>query len=175
MIGRIHFAARSRAGTAALEFALLMPLLLTMFLGCFEVFEVVDADIKLDSTARAMANLVAQEASVSSSDLSDICVGGQLMMLPFPGSTLSATIASVTNSGGIAEAWQDTSCGSATGLSGSAVSNAAAMAPKIGDSVIVVQATYTYTSPIGYVLPATFKLSQIAYARPRNVAAVAKN
>ncbi len=162
-------------GTAAMEFALLLPLMISLFLGCFEIFEVIDADIKLDSAARAMANLVAQESSVAASDLSDICTGGQLVMIPFAASPLSAAIVSVTNTGTVAVAWQDTSCGNATALSSSATTLAAGLVPNTGDSVIVVRANYAYASPISYVLPAKFTLSQVAYARPRNVAAVTKD
>ena len=97
---------------------------------------------------------------------SNYCTGGQLVMMPFASSPLSATIASVTHyAAGISVDWQDTTCGSATSIS-NATTLASSVVPNVGDSVIIVKANYSYTSPISYVLSASFTLSQTAFSRP---------
>src|SRR5712671_5388223 len=52
--------AGDRAGTAAVEFALIMPLFVTLFFGTFEVANLLLADMKLTATAQAAADVLAR-------------------------------------------------------------------------------------------------------------------
>ncbi len=168
MARRAVLAARDRAGAVAIEFALIVPLLLTLCLGLFEASEAVRADMKVRSAAQTLAQLVASQASINASTMSSFCAAAQLVMAPYATAPLQTAVASVSNTGGTAAIdWQDTTCGGGT-VPGNAVTLATSMVPNAGDSVIVVQATYTYTGPVVYVLPGTIDMSQIAYARPRS-------
>ncbi|HXP30742.1 MAG TPA: TadE/TadG family type IV pilus assembly protein [Stellaceae bacterium] len=156
----------SQSGAVAVEFALVFPILLTLYFGSFEVTRVVNANTRVANTAQTVADLVAQQTAVSNAMTSNYCTGGQLVMMPFASSPLSATIASVTHyAAGISVDWQDTTCGSATSIS-NATTLASSVVPNVGDSVIIVKANYSYTSPISYVLSASFTLSQTAFSRP---------
>ena len=85
---------------------------------------------------------------------------------------LKAAVASVTKgTSSTAVDWNDTVCGSATAIA-SAATLAPTLMPNVGDSVIIVKTSYDYTSPISYVLAASYTLTATAYARPRNVAKV---
>jgi len=154
-------------GAVAVEFALLLPLLLTMCFGVFELSELIRADMKLQAAAATVAMLVAEQESVNTSSVSNYCIAGQLVMAPLAAGGLKVTVASVTNTAGTkAVDWQDTTCGGTAignpaGLAGTMVANS-------GDSAIVVQATYAYTSPIAYALTANFALTQDAFQRPRS-------
>ena len=95
-----------------------------------------------------------------------------MTMYPLSGTALKAAVASVTKDASSTKVdWNDTACGGAT-----AIANAAALAPtltpNVSDSVIIVQTSYSYTSPVSYVLAASYTLTATAYARPRNVATV---
>jgi Flp pilus assembly protein TadG len=169
---RLREIGRDSAGAALIEMAFILPILLTLFMGSFELTRLVLANMKVTNSAQTMADLIAAQSTVSSSNLSDYYSGTQLVMSPFSGTPLQIGIASVTYSskGTASVAWTKTE-----GTGASNVSNPTSLASGLGttsDSVIVVQASYKYTSPISYVLPVSFTLTQTAFARPRNVSSV---
>jgi Flp pilus assembly protein TadG len=178
--------ARCRAdarGAAAIEFVLILPVMLIIFFGSFEVSMLLRAYLTANRAAQLIANLVAQEGSnnqggtptaFSAADSTDYCTAAKLAMAPFPGGPvnsgpLKATIASFTaNASGTPVAdWasQDTVCGGGAGSL--ATTDVSGLIPTKGDSVIIVKIQYTYTASIHFVLPATYTITQTAYQRPR--------
>jgi hypothetical protein len=88
-------------------------------------------------------------------------------MYPLSSSSFKAAIASVTNSSGTVKVdWNDTTCNSATAIS-NATTLATSDVPNVSDSVIIVEATFAYTSPIAHILSSAYTLTQYGYARPR--------
>jgi Flp pilus assembly protein TadG len=161
----------NQRGSIAIEFALIAPVLLTLTIGMFEVAGLVSADMKLANAAQLLGDLVAQQTIQTNTMTTNFCTGAKDAMSPLSGTPFKATIASVThNSSGTVIDWQDTTCGGAS--IANVASLAATVTPNVGDSVIIVQATYSYTSPVTYVLSSTYSLTQITYSRPRNVVTV---
>jgi len=175
-------------GVAAIELVLVIPMMTTILFGIYEVGEFVRVNMKLASAASSMADLISQQGSGVTSGqsgvLGNFCKAGQLMMTPFPtGATtgsgsFSVAMASVTNysNGGVTVDWEsDRSCAATSASMGNAglslpttPTNLLPNAGAPGDSVIIVQATYVYSSIIQNLIPASFTLSQTAFARPRN-------
>lgn len=172
MIRRFCRLDRDRAGTAAIEFAIVLPVILLLALVALETTLAVMAGMFLTNAAESVANIVAQQNSANWS-VSNVCTAGQMSMTPLSGTPIKVAIASVTNQGGAGASvdWQDTSCGNAASIS-NAASLAAGLIPDSGDSVIVVQATYTYTPPIQYILTSAINMTQTSYQRPRNGSSV---
>ena len=56
-------------GVSAVEFAMLLPLMLTLYLGGVEVSQGVSIDRKVTLTARTVADLVAQVSSINTTGL----------------------------------------------------------------------------------------------------------
>ena len=162
---------RDRNAVAVVEFAIVMPLMLMLTLGTFEATRAVRAKMKADFAAQAFANMIAAQNSVDATALTNFCNGARMVMVPYTTTSLKAAIASVTN--GTVD-WTDTSCGSP-----SAISNPTTVATTLSagstNSVIIVQTTYSYTSPVPYLMPSSITLTQTAFARPRNVTTVQKN
>jgi Flp pilus assembly protein TadG len=164
-----------RRGVAALEFGLIASVMIVLFLGCFEVSYLLQADAKVLLATQELAELVAAESTVTPGDMADFCIGAQMTLSPLSPGGLSATVISMTNPGnGTAKQdWQDTSCGNGGAIAnpGSAVLN---IISNDGEDVatvqsaIMVQATYAYRSPLSFLLPATMTLTGQAFARPRN-------
>ncbi|RYC28807.1 hypothetical protein D3273_27355 [Lichenibacterium minor] len=123
-------------------------------------------DVSGTESVESLGDLVAQQTTLMTAEMTDFCAGRRLTLAPFLG-PLTATAASVTyaTSGTRAVDWQDTTCGGAT-LS-NALALGAAYAPNLGDSVIVVQATYVYKFPPSYTLPSSYTLTRTTYSRPR--------
>ncbi len=171
MIARLLTSARDRAGNVLVEFALLMPILATIFFGLFEGSQAILAYMKLVAATQTIADLITQQQTVSSTDMDNFNKAGQLVMGPFPIASFGFAATSVTfdiNTGNAAVAWQDSR--NATPLA-NATALAAGYGQK-GESVIIVQGNYGYTSVLSYVLPATINMTQIAFSRPRLVASI---
>jgi Flp pilus assembly protein TadG len=160
------------AGSAAIEFALVLPLMISLIMGIFEVTRVMGAKMRLTAATQSIADLMAQRVNVTLAESTNFCNGARMTMHPLPGTALKAAVASVTK--GVSSTtvdWNDVACGGAATIS-NAITLATALIPNITDSTIIVQASYSYTSPISYVLAANYTLTATAYARPRNVARI---
>jgi Flp pilus assembly protein TadG len=186
-----HGLAADRSGTAAIEFALLLPVLLTLFFGCYELESYLLANLKVTAAAETAADLVAQTGVSGGSagtgvlqvaDFAAFTSATEDVLTPLPTSSSQVRIAfaSVTYSTGTPVIdWQvDENGAAAISTTNLAVPHAESLS-SLGnasagstDSVIVVQVTYAYTSPmIGFVLNSTtpYTISAVAFNRPRYV------
>ncbi|MCB2112032.1 MAG: TadE/TadG family type IV pilus assembly protein [Parvularculaceae bacterium] len=66
---------RARGGLAAVEFAFIAPIMIFLFFAIIEGSSAYSANRKVMQTANMLADLVAQETSVTQSDLDDLFVG----------------------------------------------------------------------------------------------------
>ena len=73
--------------------------------------------------------------------------------------------------GAASVAWQQTR-GGATAMSAATIASLSAGLGNPGDSVIIAQLSYTYTSSLDYVLPKLINLSASAMQRPRLVKSI---
>ena len=64
-------------GVSAVEFALLLPLMLTLYLGGVEVSQAVSADRKTMLVAHSIGDIISQYSCVTSSDMTNIFSVGQ--------------------------------------------------------------------------------------------------
>ena len=175
--------ARDRSGTAAVEFALVLPGLLTLAIGCYEAANLILANLKLEAAAETAADLVAQtrvNTVLASTDFTNFTNAVKKVMTPYPtsGSQLKIAYASVTYSTGSPVINWHVEVNSATPISATSLPNSATAA-NLGDqtagstdSVVVAQLTYSYTSPIAYVLGASYSLTEAALNRPRYMSCV---
>lgn len=88
-----------RRGTAAVEFALVAPFMITLLFGTIEVVNAFRVQAKLNTAAGQLAELIAAQQSITAptGSLADLCLGAGLNMAPFDASTFSADVASVSN------------------------------------------------------------------------------
>jgi Flp pilus assembly protein TadG len=158
----------AEGGVAAVEFALIVPTLMVLFLGTFEASNLIRVKMKFDAAAPAVASLVAlQNPSQTGSLTSDFCTGAADMMAPFSTSGLNVEVASVTNYNGTTSVDWTANCGNLSHPQSPTVL-ATGLVPNPGDSVIVVQTTYTYNAPVHLVLGSTYTFQNVGYARPRD-------
>lgn len=170
------------AGSATLEFAIVAPVLVLMLIGAFEATQLLRARMKLNHAAGALAKMIAQQTSAVTSGktgiLGNLCTGAEMMLTPLSAVSFTAAIASVTTSASGSSGtdtsmdWEsDGSCASSATALGAAkavsLATSADLVPDAGDSVIIVDVTYTYTAPSSAVLASSYKLTQIVYVRPR--------
>ena len=159
---------RDERGVSAVEFAMLAPVLIAFYFGMAEFCQGFMAQKRMGHVSAMVADLVAQEESVSTANLDDIFDIGGLIMKPFATTALQQRVSGVTRTSGVARV--DWSRGD--GMTARAVNSTITLPADLianGESVIVSEATYDYDSPVDYFMPAVTRFSHVYYLRPRTV------
>jgi Flp pilus assembly protein TadG len=164
LAGRLR---RDEQGVSAVEFAMLLPLMLTMYLGTVEISQGISADRKVTLTTRSVADLVSQVSSINNADMSNSLNAAATVMAPFSSSNLKVVVSSVTidSTGKATVAWSDTLNGTAR-AKGSTVTLPTAL-NIANSSLIFSEVQYAYTPTIGYLISGTLTLKDQIYMRPR--------
>jgi len=162
---RLSGLAGDQRGVSAVEFALLLPLMVTLYLGVVEISQGIGADRKVTMTARTIADLVAQTSSINNNDMTNSLNAATAVMAPFPDSKLKVTVTSVVvdANGNAKVAWSDTKNGTAKAV-GSTVTLPAAL-NIANSSLIWSEVEYAYKPTIGYIVSGTLTLKDRIYIR----------
>lgn len=91
-IGRFR---KADNGVAAVEFALIAPLLVTLMLGALEVTQSIWADSKVEQATSAIGDLVARTPLMNDAEFQMLGEAGPLIMRPNPANDVSFTVTSV--------------------------------------------------------------------------------
>lgn len=160
-------------GVAAIEFALIAPVAIALYMGFAELTMAMMADRRVAHAAAVVGDLVAQSPTVAPSDLTDIFQVGAQIMSPFTATPLKMRLTSVVAdvNGVPTMAWSKGSGMTATPAGAVAGFPPALLAP--GDSVIQADVSYSYTSPLGFTLTAPVTFSNTFYLKPRQASSVA--
>lgn len=153
-------------GISAVEFALLAPLLIAFYLGMAEFCQGYMAQKRMGHVAAMVADLVAQEEVVSTSNVADIFAIGGLIMKPFSTTPLKMRVSNVTRTSGVAKVTWSRGSGMTAHSVGTTITLPADLLID-GQSVIMSEATYDYDSPADYLMPSVTKFSHTYYLRPR--------
>lgn len=86
---------RDTRGVAAIEFAIVMPLLVLMLLGTVELARAIDADRRFGNATAVTADLVAREQTLTDADLDGMMNSITHLMSPYDGTALSLGITAV--------------------------------------------------------------------------------
>ncbi len=90
---------RDGGGVAAVEFALILPLMLLLYVGVIDVTRYVIASRKLSQLSRTVSDLVSQQptasGSISIAGLSNIFAASSAVMAPYPTGTVTLTVSAV--------------------------------------------------------------------------------
>src|SRR6185295_2444013 len=89
---RVSSFRRDRRGMSAVEFAMLLPLMVTLWLGCEEVSKAVAIQQKVTIAARTVADLSSQVTSINNADMANVLKSAEAILSPFPGGPLSVTL-----------------------------------------------------------------------------------
>ena len=122
--------ARHRGGLAAVEFAIILPFMLLMYLGSYEITTAIAIKRLVALTASTVANVTTQYATISqSSTLPDILNAATTVLTPYPATNAVVTISviQIDSSGKGTIFWSQASTG-AGHTQGSSVTVPAAIA-----------------------------------------------
>jgi Flp pilus assembly protein TadG len=161
---------RDRRGVSAVEFALLAPLMITLYLGCVEVSDGVGADRKVTLTAAALANLSAQVTTISTSDMSNILNASSAIIAPYSAANLTITVSclNIDSKQKATVMWSAAMNGSARSTGSVYTFPSSSSALDVANSqLILAEASYNYTPIVGNALTGMITLSDRMFMSPR--------
>ncbi len=173
---------RDVSGVAAVEFAMIFPLLLVAFFGTVEICAAVAIDRKVTLIARTISDLTSQPAtSVNSSALTGIFTYGLFIATPYSAAPMRAQVSEiyVDSNGRATIQWTQGATYSANSVTLTASTrNAGDNVTTVVPAALLVKQTYLIFSEVsyqylpmggtGYVVANTgIPLSDVSYTRPR--------
>lgn len=167
---------RGRAGkfrgatqaVAAVEFALIAPILLMLYMAGSEVAMAFTLNRKIQHTASTVNDLVTQTAETSIAEIDAIFAVSSALVTPYDASKvmIKVTAVKIDASGGAFVRWSRAR-GSTPDASGEAFPLPADLAGLRGQSILVASTTYQYSPFGGYGLTTPFEMGGTYYLRPR--------
>jgi Flp pilus assembly protein TadG len=183
----------AECGVAAVEFAVLMPFMLLLYMGATQLVHGMIVSRKLSVVSRTLADIVAQQpqgTNLSASQLSDIFSGALEIMAPYSTTPLRLTVSGIdfvptapnattynatlrwsvaSNSGALR------TCGVQTSSSNGTTTNSSSVPAGIygPGSVIAADVSYTFTPSFGINLlnwgspPGSIRMARTMFMRPR--------
>jgi Flp pilus assembly protein TadG len=152
---------------AAVEFAMLLPIMMTLYLGVVEVSQGFAISRKITLTARTVSDLASRVSTISGTEMTNILNASSTVMSPYPLANLKVvlTAAKIDANKAATVLWSDTLNGTVKQKDTSvALDPALAVADT---TLIMAEVEYAYKPTIGYVLTGTLNLKSKMYMRPR--------
>jgi Flp pilus assembly protein TadG len=167
MIRHLRNLVRDQRGVSAVEFAMLAPLMITMYFGTVEVSQGISIDRKLSLTARTVADLASQVTSINNADMTNLLQASSAVISPYPADKLGVTVSLVevdANSNATIK-WSDTLNGTARAAGSAVTLPPALLVPN--SRLVWSEVKYAYTPTIGHTITGTVNLKDQLYMRPR--------
>lgn len=163
-------------GVAAVEFAMILPLLLAVYIGSAEAGTLLITDRKVQSVAGALGDLVARSnKSVTTAQLLDYFEASTSIMSPYSTSELTQTVTAVrvSEDGEATVSWSVEFTGAAMSTGTRYIRDDAYALPDemiavaLGQTVIAAEADYTHRPVLGLFFDQAINLHRSNYFVPR--------
>jgi Flp pilus assembly protein TadG len=161
-------------GVAAVEFAIVLPFMLALYIGGVELGDGMAIQLKVTDTAHIVADLTTQQTACTTvATMQSILGASSATIAPYSASNLVVTVSEVsTDSGGAATvAWSQSLNGTARPV-GQAMTLPSSLAGQANISLILGEVSYAYTPNLGYTISGTVTLADSYYLFPRNSTAI---
>jgi Flp pilus assembly protein TadG len=168
LIRRFAAFADDRRGVSAIEFAMILPLMVTLYVGGSEISQAIEVSRKVTMTSHSVADLAAQVTDLKSVDMQNILDASTAVIAPYTSSKLKVTISSVSIDAN-GKATVDWSCprNGGTKRSGDVTSLVPAALRVVNTSLLWGEASYAFHPDIGYGLTGDMNLKDQLFMRPR--------
>ena len=161
--------AAARQGLAALEFAILLPMMIFMLFGAVDLIDAMGTNRRAENVAASLADVISRDTEVSDDEVTGLWSAMAVLMAPDSATDMKARITSieVVSSNSAQVVWSE-------GHGMSAYSNGASfdlpadmMLP--GTSVILAETQFDYEAPLGILFTGSMRFEHTAYRRSRLV------
>jgi len=164
-----RFLARDAKGFAAVEFAMIVPVMIIMMLGCVETSDALTVSSRMINISGSVADMVARCSNVTTGDLSDIMRISDSLLGKYPYQAMYIEIVAVQAdaAGHVTVSWSyDHNHGSPLAPGATYPGLPTGLVAPNGN-LIITTASYRYRSPIGHFIHGQINLSHTAYNAPR--------
>lgn len=169
---------RDASGVAALEFAIIVPMLLVLYMGASDAALAVALNRKINGTASTVGDLVAQDddATFTKSELQLTLGIARALIQPYDSSKMSAVVSSVTiDANGKSTVDWSMALGSRTAYrKGDDFKLPDSFAAHRSRSFVITETNYTYQPLGGYGIQTAIPMSATSYLSPRNTTTAIK-
>jgi Flp pilus assembly protein TadG len=160
---------------AAVEFAIVLPFMLLLWVGGVELGDALSISVKVSETAHTVADLVSRNECVTASSLSTILGASATTIAPYAAGNAAITVSEVSTdaNGKATVTWS-----SALNATPRPVNQQMTLPAALGNpspanaSLILGEVTYQYTPNLGYAISGTVPISDSYYLFPRVSSAV---
>ena len=154
---------------AAVEFALIAPILALFYLGSIEISFMLEDDRRLTNVASTFADLATRFEELDETALDEIHHAARMVMLPADISNARIRLSSLVLDGSDVKVEWSTGCNWSKRVKDTTVSIPTALEPAAGQSVIMAEIEMDVSGMFGYLPGANATLSDVVYATPREV------
>ena len=166
---------RHKRGNAAIEFAMIVPVVLTMFFGVVEFSSAVAVKRKISMAAEELSDLAARYKEVPDTEIDNFFKIARAVITPYSGTVLKATITEIYIDPATGLGRAQWSKGDVIRQPGSIVPVPANLIARDGSNniltgqyLIFAETGYVYVPVVGYVMAKVgVPLSDLSYMRPR--------
>ena len=171
--------ARDVRGVSAIEFELILPLMVMMFVGGNEISQALTIYRKVGHTGSTIGDLVAQANTISTSEMNNILGAATAVMTPYTATGLQIIVSAVDLKGSNYKVAWSVAKNTTAWTTGSAppITIPAGLISD-GQELIVASVKFTYTSAFSTFMKdiwggTTITLSDLSYFRPRGSTTIA--
>jgi Flp pilus assembly protein TadG len=166
--------AKGRQGVAAVEFAIVFPVLLILVAGSIDTSEALSASGRSTNVAATLAGFLADQNRWTTADVDELITAGSFMMRPYEAGSVKITLSVLkVAADGTARVTASRALGTTPLVVGSI--SPVAVPRKIGDpavNLVLSQVDYSLATPFsalwpGFTVNNRFRLVKHYFARPR--------
>ena len=164
---RLRHFARNNDAVSAVEFAIVLPFVLLMYIGSVELADGLAIQFKVTQAARTVTDLTTQYVSLDSGTVTTILAASSSIVAPYPATNMTVTVSEVTtDSGGHGTVtWSCSLRGTPRTANQSFTLPAALQTANV--SLILGEVTYPYAPQLGFVITGTVNMRESTYFYPR--------
>jgi Flp pilus assembly protein TadG len=161
------------SGVAAVEFALLLPVMLGLYIGGLEISDGFTIKRKVTNTTSALGDLITRTEDITTAEMTDILKAASAVMAPYDISKLKIKLSGVTiDEDEKAEVTWGAKQNDTCPIKGTSVTLPEGVT--IADSfLIMVEVHYDFDPAIGYVFTGPIDITDTFYLKPRLTGTIA--
>ena len=159
----------SEQGIAAVEFAIIAPMMIFLLFGSVELIDVMNTNKRAQNVAASLADVVARDTEVTNDEVTNLWAAVDVLMFPDDGASMQLRLTSITivNATTARVVWSE-----GRGMTGLPVNSVVDLPDQMmqpGTSVIMTETTYPYASSLGFLIEGPMNLEHEAFRRSRLV------
>lgn len=159
--------AGDRRGISAIEFALILPIIIALVAASEDFGQALMVDRKMSQIAATASGLAAEQSTWTTSNLDALISGTSTIIQPFPNGSLTIVVAALNVDASLNTkvAWSRAYNGTAWTVGSVPPVSISKAILQNGVQMVVAQATYSLTTPFASLLKPVTGLSSYSYTR----------